>query len=415
MYQLISISFSEAIGALRANLFRTLLSTLGIVIGVGALTAILALGDGMERFGREQVASTTSLSTVYIEPHTTIEVDGLVMQKEYIPIIHYDDLSSLTAGLSATDTVVLRTQLRAFVRVEGDTFKRPAVVYATVPQEMFLRDKLEIEHGRAFGEPEMTNRDSVVIVNHTLATRLVPDSNHLETILNQTVLINTHRLKVIGISKTNTKNNTQTPGAAIPIFVLNEAELHADPPSLTIIADKVENVPVLKGKAEQWLDQHYQGGKAAFRVFTNDFRIDQLSSAILVFKIVMGMIVGISILVGGIGVMNVLLMSVTERTREIGVRKALGAKNRMIAMQFLAESLAVSLLGSLLGVLLGILFLLAAVPIIDYFTEVKFPIAFQPSSFLIVMAIAVVIGIVFGTYPAKKASRLSPIDAIRHE
>lgn len=414
MYRLISISFNEAINTLRTNLFRTLLSTLGIVIGVGALTSILALGDGMERFGREQVASTTSLSTVYIEATTTEEVDGLIMPKEQFPIIHYDDLSSLTTALSPSDTIVLRTQMRAFVRVEGDTFKRPAEVFGIVPQEMYLRDRMEIEHGRAFGESEMTNRDSVVIVNHTLATRLVPDSNHLETILNQTVLINSHRLKVIGISKSKSKNGP-VPKAAMPIFVLNEAELRADPPSLTIIADKVENVPVLKGKAEQWLDQHFQGGKAAFRVFTNDFRIDQLSSAILVFKIVMGMIVGIAILVGGIGVMNVLLMSVTERTREIGVRKALGAKNRVIAMQFLAESLAVSLLGSLLGMVLGGLFLLAAVPIIDYFTEVKFPIAFQPSSFLVVMGIAVVIGIVFGTYPAKKASRLSPIDAIRHE
>ena len=129
----------------------------------------------------------------------------------------------------------------------------------------------------------------------------------------------------------------------------------------------------------------------------------------------MGLIVGISVLVGGIGVMNVLLISVTERTVEIGIRKAVGAKREDIIAQFLSESLTISLLGSVLGTILGILFTMAAVPIIQHFTKMPFEAAFTLNTLAVISIIAIVVGIVFGTYPAIKASKLHPVEAIRAE
>src|SRR5688500_10001047 len=151
-------------------------------------------------------------------------------------------------------------------------------------------------------------------------------------------------------------------------------------------------------------------------VTTNESRLDQLSRGILVFKLFMGAITGISLLVGGIGIMNVLLASVTERTREIGVRKAMGARRRDILMQFLAESVAISGAGSLLGVALGLSGAFAIVAVIRAQAQaVYLDATFSWSTVMSAAISAIAIGLTFGTYPARRAARLSPIDAIRHE
>ena len=129
----------------------------------------------------------------------------------------------------------------------------------------------------------------------------------------------------------------------------------------------------------------------------------------------MGLIVGISVVVGGIGVMNVLLISVTARTREIGIRKAVGANRRHVVLQFLAESIAISGFGSLVGFVVGILGTMAFVPIIKSLTKVPFQAAYTWNTFVLISVIALLIGIVFGTYPALRASRLDPVEAMRHE
>jgi len=129
----------------------------------------------------------------------------------------------------------------------------------------------------------------------------------------------------------------------------------------------------------------------------------------------MGMIVGISVLVGGIGVMNVLLISVTERTAEIGIRKAVGASRAHIVQQFLAESITISLVGSLVGLVIGILGTMIVVPVIKSLTAMPFAASYTWNTLIIVTIISVLVGIIFGTYPAMLAARLDPVDAIRRE
>lgn len=129
----------------------------------------------------------------------------------------------------------------------------------------------------------------------------------------------------------------------------------------------------------------------------------------------MGMIVGISVLVGGIGVMNVLLISVTERTVEIGIRKAVGASRAHIVQQFLAESITISLVGSLVGLIIGILGTMIVVPVIKSLTAMPFAASYTWNTLIIVTIISVLVGIIFGTYPAMRAARLDPVDAIRRE
>lgn len=183
---------------------------------------------------------------------------------------------------------------------------------------------------------------------------------------------------------------------------------------MVVEADHIEDVNALKRDIESYLMKQF-GAKHDFTVATNSLRVKQAEQGFFLFRVIMGLIVGISVVVGGIGVMNVLLISVTERTTEIGIRKAVGASNRDIVLLFLSESITVSAFGSLLGLIFGVLFTMAVIPIVKAITKIPFQANYTVNTLLIISVIAVVVGIIFGTYPAIRASRLDPVDAIRHE
>jgi putative ABC transport system permease protein len=171
-------------------------------------------------------------------------------------------------------------------------------------------------------------------------------------------------------------------------------------------------VAAVKEEVSGWLKQQFKD-PSAFVISSNDMRVEQATKGFGLFRLVMGLIVGISVLVGGIGVMNVLLISVTERTVEIGIRKAVGANKRDIVWQFLSESVTISTFGSLLGLAVGILSTAVIGPVIHVITGISFPVAYTLNTFLTVVILAIVTGIVFGTYPAIRAARLDPVEAIR--
>jgi len=174
-------------------------------------------------------------------------------------------------------------------------------------------------------------------------------------------------------------------------------------------------VPAISEAIKKWIGNRFPNNKNDFTVITNEFRVDQAAQGFLLFRVIMGLSVGISVLVGGIGVMNVLLISVTERTREIGIRKAVGANKKHIVLQFLSEAITISAVGSFLGFVFGVLGTMAVVPIVKAITKIPFQAAYTWNTFFIIAIVAVVVGIAFGTYPALRASRLDPVDAIRHE
>lgn len=400
-----------AFRTLGANPLHTLLSTLGIVIGVGALVAILALGDGMEKYGREQIAGTTDLQAMEIVPKTRDKIDGVWIAREKATWLSPAQADTLARQLAPDIKAYgLYTIVSGMVKLAGDTVQSPALISGATNFD--LKKPLKVAHGRLFRPEEIRRGDSTALISNSLAEKLARGGQS-SSLLGKHLLFRRQSLTIVGILPAG--EAMESPRVLTPLQRIDEDLLKEHPPTLALVTGKVERVPEVKAAAERWLDANISGGKAAFDVFTNEFRVEQVRKGIRVFKVVMGLITGIAIVVGGIGVMNVLLMSVTERTREIGIRKAIGARRSDIGMQFLAEALAISVSGSLIGFGLGMLTIKIAIPIVRMATQVQFHAAFNPQSLLIVILAAIIIGIVFGSYPAWKAARLTPVDAIRRE
>ncbi|XWN38510.1 MAG: ABC transporter permease [Balneola sp.] len=398
-------SISIALQNIRANPLHTFLSTLGIIIGVAALVGILALGDGLEQTGREQIANTTSLNIITVNSKRTKVVDDIRIQIKDRPEFTLEKVKELRslvqdkALLDYTDT-----------RSAEITFKDSVsgmYLQGTLGHELlFSTDSLSF--GRYVSEEDVIYSLKNIVLSAEIADRLTTSRHNL---LGEIIEIEGVEFQVIGILKRNTQS-------AQKVFIptTTYSKLSEVYPSIVLKANKAEQIPEIEKEIEAWLDSTYTETSEAFDISTNRARVEQFSQGILLFKLIMGAITGISVLVGGIGVMNVLLISVTERTKEIGIRKATGAKKKDIVLQFMAESVTISFVGCILGWIVGIAGIFIFVPIVNSFTEIgEFRAAIGTGTVLSILVIALFVGIVFGTYPAWRAAQLTPVDAIRHE
>jgi putative ABC transport system permease protein len=398
---------AAAFQTLRANPLHTSLSTVGIIIGVGSLVAILALGDGMEQFAREQIESTTDLLMITVQPRATERLGGVMVRRTDVPELRAEDASALRERLAGRARVTLHASAGVEMRVAGNADRTGAIVRGTLPDAAAI-GKLTVQAGRFFTDAELEAKTPVVVLDTTLAGKVGASP------VGTRVTLGTAEFEVVGVTKAETAGPSV---AYVPITTFGSTSPMAAErlPSLAVLAERVEDVPALRASIDTWLKDRFAERSAAVSVTSNEGRVAQARRAILLFKMVMGAITGISILVGGVGVMNVLLVSIIERTREIGIRKATGARRRDIAIQFLTESVTISVSGSLLGIALGLAGVFAFAPIVRRLTEAPFRPAMTSASIGVALALGIVVGIVFGTYPALRAARLTPLDAIRHE
>lgn len=410
MIKSILSSLVQALENIRANLFHTFLSILGIVIGVAALVTILSLIDGMEKFANEQIATTTDLNLMMVRTDAFQEVNGVTIEKDTFPVLQYDQLSSLQTVLGEKAQAVLFYQIAGAIKVSGKTESFGAFLNGVAPKLPEMPN-ITIAHGRMFTPEEIEKKAMVAVITDTLA-KAIAAGQPLETLLGNTITTKDYELNIIGILEESKQPRAQV---ILPFTLLSQTALQETPPRLLIHANFVSDIPALKDAIQDWLKAHFAAQADDFEILSNEFRVKQAAQAFVLFRVVMSLIVGISIVVGGIGVMNVLLISVTERTSEIGIRKAMGANKSDILRLFLSESITISLFGSMLGLVIGWLVSLAAVPIIRTFVDVPFQAAYTWNTFLIITIIAILIGVVFGTYPAMKAARLDPVEAIRRE
>jgi putative ABC transport system permease protein len=400
-------AFSMAFRAMQGHFFQTSLSILGMIIGVAALVGTLCLIDGMEQYAKEQISQTTSLKSILISSKPTRVENGVVLRKDTFAFITPEKFVELQKAITIKTSYssLLTTQSTEVVHaLSGE--KIASVLNGTTAPSF----ENKVISGRLFSNTDVIEKKNVAVANNGFV-KLISQTDSVDAIIGTKLIIIGVEFELVGV----VDFKSQSPELFIPITHFSNADLKTHPPVVAIEVQEIDQVVPAKEFISNWLKEEYATKRKDFDVMTNGFRVEQAERGFKLFRVIMGLIVGISVLVGGVGVMNVMLISVTQRTTEIGVRKALGARRQDIMWQFLAESISISAFGSICGLLVGVLGTMATIPIIKAITKVPFQASYTWNTIALVSLIAIVVGVVFGTYPALRASRLDPVEAMRRE
>ena len=399
-----------SINSLKVNKMRSALTSLGIIIGVSAVIIMLAVGNGASANVQKNIELMGSnLLTVR---SASAKTGGVHMGMGSRPTLTLKDAKAIkknVRGLEAAAAASSGTQQLTYGNQNWST-----TVYGVEPEYLYVKN-YEIELGRKFTRDEEKNGSKVAVLGSTVVSELFGDVNPI----NKTIRIGNVPFRVIGILKEKGSMGPmdQDDLLFIPILTAQKKVFGTEfPGSVKMIVVKCQNADVVS-LAEQditeLLIQRHRIGKNQ----ENDFEIrnsaefqERIKSTTATFSILLFSIASVSLLVGGIGIMNIMLVSVTERTKEIGIRMAIGARASDIRWQFLIESLLLSVIGGIIGVVVGII---GAKSIEMFSTELH--ISISTFSILLSLGFSGLVGIAFGYYPAHKASLLKPIDALRYE
>ncbi|MGB0744162.1 MAG: ABC transporter permease [Opitutales bacterium] len=397
---------------------RSGLTILGVVFGVASVIAMLAVGEGASQEAIAQIRKLGSRNIILSSVKPPADSVGSNQRVNTYGLLYDDD-----KRLNETIPTVLRTaparQLRKTARVFDNTMELRVVGTTTDWFELVERN---VVAGRIFDQRDVREARAVCVLTEHAARRLLAK----EHTIGQSIRIERHIFEVIGIVKTESgTGGVQTPDqptdAYIPLSTCRNrfgdmiiemssgsrisemVDLH----QIVVEVDNEANVEPTAAAIRSMLERFHDKGDYSMSVPLALLR--QAEATKRRFNIVLGAIAGISLLVGGIGIMNIMLASVTERTREIGVRRAIGAKRRQIVGQFLVETTVLSLIGGFLGIALGV-----ALPgLISHFAGMATVV--KPWSLFLSVGISLGVGLIFGIYPALRAARLDPIKALRHE
>jgi putative ABC transport system permease protein len=394
-----------AAAALRAHKARSVLTSLGIIIGIAAVIAMVAAGDGVEQKLDDRLASLGK-NLILVRPGARAR--GAVADSA--PLTR-DDAAALRkqvpAGLLVGVAEVQLTQRTAATPTrDWHTF-----VCGTTPEMQPVRE-WRVAHGRFLSAEDVTHASAVCVLGETVRKKLFPDQ---PAPIDQTVRVERLRLRVVGVLAPKGRNpagSDQDDELFVPVTALQQKLVGND--HLTVVLTAVRE----EGQVQRAMDEISRVLRRTHRVKpgSEDFDVSSVQEMAELAYVVTGtvqllvaVIASLSLVVGGIGIMNIMLVSVTERTREIGLRMAVGARPGDVLLQFLIEAVLLSLVGGVLGLTVGLIGagLLAA--------AAGWPLVIDPAMVLLAVGVSAAVGVFFGFYPAWKASRLDPIDALRYE
>lgn len=390
-------SFKMAVKAIMGNKMRSFLTILGVVIGVVAIVVLVAIGQGANSSVVSSIEGMgTNLINVSIRARRTnpVTMAGLQELAQNESISHVAPITNVSGTVKA-----------------GVTTYDDGSIQGTTPGYEEIRN-WSVQEGRFLKQPDIDNRSFVAVIGTEAATEMYGTTK----VVGENFSINGYTLTIIGVlaengSSASGSNDNQI---LIPFTLAERLFSQRGISSFYVSATTSDNVSQAQAAVEEYLEKVFSSYNTntygtQYSVYNQSDMLSTLSETTATLTLMLGGIAGISLLVGGIGIMNIMLVSVSERTREIGIRKAIGAARGNILMQFLIEALVVSLMGGALGLLISIAVVQALGPVLDMTLAIPSSVAWMSIAF------SVVIGVVFGMYPANKASKLHPIEALRYE
>jgi putative ABC transport system permease protein len=402
--------------ALAANKMRALLTMLGIIIGVGAVIALMSIGEGVESFVTGQFQGLGS-NLVFVVPGSLEENTDRQPRPANLT---YKDALAIADPLAVQDVLAVVPEVshtRLVVHGKKETY---TTISGVTPEYEAVRSFFA-EEGEFITEDAMHSRSRVAVLGRSLAERLFPDGGYP---IGQEVRIGNIPFRVVGVMEEKGRSafNDQGDVIFVPLTtalgrLFPNRDKHGDYrisiAYVQVADDQEETLDAVMAQIEELLRQRHRivfADDDDFSVFSQADVVSIAQDVTQVLTVFLGAIAAISLLVGGIGIMNIMLVSVTERTREIGIRKAVGAKRRDILLQFLIEAMVLSLLGGFIGIGLGFL----GSQVVASLTENITPVI-SPHNVLLATGFAAAVGLFFGIYPATRAAALNPIDALRYE
>ena len=395
-------SFKMAVKAIAGNKMRSFLTILGVVIGVVAIVVLVSIGQGANSSVVESIEGMgTNLITANINARrmNPIDLDSLNELAQNEAISYVAPIASVSGTVKA-----------------GTTTYDDGVVQGTTPGYESIRN-WTVAEGRFLQQPDIDNRSFVAVIGSEAATEMYGTTHAV----GETFSLNGYTITVVGVleavgSSASGSNDNQI---LIPFTLAQRLSNQTSISSFYVSAAssaQVEQAQVEQAQAavESYLEKAFENYNTRsfgtqYSVFNQTEMLSTLNETTNTLTLMLGGIAAISLLVGGIGIMNIMLVSVSERTREIGIRKAIGAARGNILTQFLIESLVVSLMGGLLGLAISVAAVKALAPVLQMTLTIPVNVAWMAIAF------SVFIGVVFGMYPANKASKLRPIEALHYE